>query len=333
MGITALCLVVLTGYLYWYATSFSSASGEPIKHFYSSIRAGMNAEPKQDSGRTNILILGLDTIVGQKDDSLLTDTMIVASIEYDSQTISLISLPRDLWIDAFRTKINAIYYYGEISDETSGKEFANKVVSQVTGLPIHHTVVINLNAIEQLINSLNGVTIDVPATFTDERFPRSDVDIQIATEDELYETVTFEKGIHTMDGQTALKYIRSRQSADLSEGTDIARGKRQQQLIKAILDKSLDTNTLKNPNILGSIYKIIRTQNDISDISDPEAVSVLTALGSGEIRVNPITFTISDADQAGVLINPPIAKYDQWVYEPLDPSWEEAHNYILEKLQ
>lgn len=336
LGVTflvlALIIVPTSIYGYWFTTSFASAAGIAPNELVSSLRQGFNTSAQSTDGYTNFLILGTDEILGQKEGSLLTDTMILASINHSTAEINLVSLPRDLWIDSLKTKINALYYYGEISQETTGKAFASSVVSEITDLPIHYTFIINLNALGEIINSLDGVEINVPQSFTDDQFPRDDVDIHATLETDLYETITFESGSQLMDGPTALKYIRSRGSNNQDEGTDLARGRRQQQLIQAIIAKISTKQVLQNPHILGNLYYVTRHKLDTGDITDAEIVALAREFGGQFPELNTINLPVEQNEQIGIIYNPPIARYQQWVWEPKDPTWGELSLYLKEQI-
>lgn len=325
-------LLTATIGVYWFISSFSQAANISPQELYTTARAGLNSKPLETENFTNILILGLDEIVGQKDDSLLTDTIIVALINNQTNSISLLPIPRDLWIDAYKTKVNAIYYYGEIAETTTGQEFASTIISQVIGVPIHYTSIINLQTLESLINTLDGISINVPNSFTDEKFPRTDVDVSVVTDPNLlYETISFSKGDQIMDGTKALKYIRSRASENLTEGTDLARSRRQAQLLNSIIDKIKTRETLKNPHVLGNLYNLYQQQIH-TNLTTEELIGLLLSFSKQPPSLNYISLPIKTSSQDGLLINPATNVHNQWVYEPLDPTWQELHEFLQDSL-
>ena len=105
----------------------------------------------------------------------------------------------------------------------------------VLGIPIHYNVTINFEVFKQIVDTLGGIDVEIENTFTDSEYPieGKEDDPVIANR---YETVTFTKGLEKMNGERALKYVRSRHG-DGAEGTDFARSKRQQKVILAIKDK------------------------------------------------------------------------------------------------
>lgn len=191
-------------------------------------------------GRINVLLLGrAGKTYSGKD---LTDTVALLSIDTVHFQAGIISLPRDLYApipgtDLF-TKINSIYQYGLRENESS--HAIERTVSFITGQPIHYTLIVDFDGFEKIIDALGGVTIENVRDIRDTRYPGKNYS---------YETFELAKGWHTLDGKTALKYVRERH--DDPEG-DFGRAKRQQEVLKALRDKIL------NPALLGNIFAIER---------------------------------------------------------------------------
>lgn len=231
-----------------------------------------------DGERVNILIMGKSG--GTHEGSDLTDTMILTSISLNKNGIRLISIPRDIWIPEIRSKINSAYFWGKngsayfTTKETGGGiSFAKKIVGEVTGQTVQYGVVIDFSAFKDTVDALGGIEVNVENSFIDKLYPIEGRENDLCGGDLTYacryETVTFNSGIQKMDGETALKFVRSRH-AEGPEGTDIAREVRQQKVIDAIKNKILQPKTflsIKNIKALFSIAdKYIET-----DISLPTA--------------------------------------------------------------
>lgn len=224
---------------------------------------------KQDDGRTNILILGIDERTkGTQTGSLLTDSIMVVSIRKSDSDVAVISIPRDLWV---RTSKGGYYKINEIYATYGGKEGNGIkellfIVQEVLGIPIHYYAVINFTFFKEVIDILGGVDVNVENSFTDNFYPIEGME-DAQPESARYETVHFEKGIVKMDGETALKYVRSRHG-DNGEGTDFARARRQQNLIKAIKDKVKSTNLIfdfpKVKSLYDSYYNNLDNNFDVS---------------------------------------------------------------------
>lgn len=190
----------------------------------------------------NLLLLGKN--------EQLTDTMILASVNTDNKSISTVSIPRDLWIPSLKTKINSTYFYGQ-------EDLVKKTVSEVFDTPVNYSVIIDFSGFENIINSIGGVEVDVSNEFTDKLYPiagkENDKCIPCR-----YETITFSKGKQLMNGETALKFVRSRHSEG-SEGTDIAREARQQKVITALKNKLTDKKTYLDIKRDVEIYKAVKS--------------------------------------------------------------------------
>jgi LCP family protein required for cell wall assembly len=191
-------------------------------------------------GRINVLLLGRagETYSGKD----LTDTVALLSIDTVQFQAGIISLPRDLYAPIpetnLFTKINSIYQYGLRENESS--HAIERTVSFITGQPIHYTLIVDFDGFEKIVDAVGGVTIENIRDIRDTRYPGKNYS---------YETFELAKGWHTLDGKTALKYVRERH--DDPEG-DFGRAKRQQEVLQALRDKIL------NPALLGNIFTIER---------------------------------------------------------------------------
>ncbi len=209
-------------------------------------------------GNVNILLLGHGW--GKHSWGFLADSIIVVSWNQKLWAITMLSVPRDLYINdaehKVKGKINklfaSIYYrtkdFGEIEDETKKEELkvahAADVMSskleEITGLEIPYYAVIDFEEFEALIDNLGGVTVDVPKRLYDAAYPQG-----LA-----YTVFKVEKWVQTFDGATALRYARSRHST-----SDFARSARQQQIIKAIIASALSKENMTNISKLTSLYQ------------------------------------------------------------------------------
>lgn len=298
------------------------------------VEQGLQSTPIQTNGYKHMLILGTDEVENRSGEPVLTDTLLLASLDTNTGTIRTLSLPRDLWSPEYQTKINALYSYGDQRYPGSPELFTTEVLREMTELPIHHTIVLRLDDVASLIDLLGGIEVDVPVAFVDEQFPRSDVDISSGDPSELYTTVSFEQGPQHFTGEQALSYIRSRHSGD-EQGTDIARGTRQQLVIKGLLDKISAPSTLQDPALLGKLFSFY--QNTFADslpIHDALAtIRVLYPLRDA-VALEPHAISIYPDDEKGVLFHPTTSSYNGlWVYEILNPTSfiEEVHTALLGK--
>ncbi len=176
----------------------------------------------------------------------LTDSMMVMSLMPQSHHTTLISVPRDLWVQnpansGNYTKINAVYPVASNNnaDPVAGGDAAAQKVSLVTGLDIKYWMTINFAGFRDFINAIGGVDVNVPDSFKANYPANDDPSINAS-----WKTIQFTKGLHHMDGETAIEYARARYVIDNpAEGTDFARSARQQLIMKAALAKLKDWHT------------------------------------------------------------------------------------------
>jgi len=200
------------------------------------------------SQAVNVLFLGTDERADEVEGPLRTDTIILATLDLDSQTAGMLSLPRDLWVPIpnfnMTTKINTAYGLGVANQYPGGgPQLVMDTVSSFVGQEVPYYVRINFDGFEQMIDLIGGIDIDVPKTIHDESYP---------TEDYGIETFHLDAGMQHMDGETALKYARTRNVDD-----DYGRSRRQQDVIRAILDKVRSANML--PTLLGNAPSLLST--------------------------------------------------------------------------
>ncbi|MEK7587323.1 MAG: LCP family protein [Patescibacteria group bacterium] len=247
-------------------------------------------------GLTNILLLGIGG--GTHEGSDLTDTMIVLSILPLQHTMAMISLPRDLWSDTLRDKINSAYHYG-------GFVLAKSTVEDVIGMPIHYAFLVDFSGFQKIIDLVGGVYVNVTTAFTDSEFPVAGRENDLCGGDPTlacrYEAIHFEKGEQLMNGNRALQYVRSRH-AEGNEGSDFARSKRQQDVLVALKAKLTDPRVWLSPRL----PVLVRALDDATDtdlnISELATVGKLTVQVPGG-SIKKISFE-------DFLITPPSWQYD-----------------------
>jgi len=187
---------------------------------------------KQSAGRVYLTLLGKGGAGHTAPD--LTDTIILAVLNTTNGQIKLISLPRDLWDDQLQIKINSAYYY---SKQAGGQGLTGALdeVSKMTNQPADYGVVVDFNLFKQVIDDLGGVWVNVERGFDDYRYPIPGRENAYPIESR-YQHISFQAGGQWMSGERALMFVRSRH-AQGEEGTDFARSRRQQLVIRAIISR------------------------------------------------------------------------------------------------
>lgn len=237
----------------------------------------------------------------------LTDSIIVASLNYDQKTVTLLSVPRDLFVAHSKNsawKINSLYPIGQKNGE--GINYLAGKISQITGQEIHHYVVIDFYGFKKIVDALGGVTVNVPNKIYDREYPN---------ENWWYEVFSLNAGVQNLDGATALKFVRSRHST-----SDFDRSSRQQLLLRAMKDKALSLGIITSPTkiweIIESVKSSLSTDLTVGDIVD-------MALYFKDIdNDNIIMYSINDQCNWACLAwaflyTPPMALFGgQWVVIP-----------------
>lgn len=236
----------------FYATSKKVITEDPPGSFFESLKeiTSPNRKPLrgQQEGRINILLLGLagENYPGEN----LTDSIIVASVNPKTYQTAVFSIPRDFYVQipdtSSYTKINALFARGKDKhgNITEGIEDLKQALSEITGLDIHYYVAIDFEGFRRVIDELGSVKIQVPRDIHDERYPGPNYS---------YETFDMEKGLRTFDGETALKYARTRHDED----GDFGRSFRQQQILESARQKAFSIGTLVNVPAINNILNIL----------------------------------------------------------------------------
>jgi len=317
--ILSLVVIITVGGLFL----FRFSSGAKIKPRDVVNQAVKGARSPFSEKYLNLLILGLDK--RENDNSLLTDTIMLATFNVETGDYLLFSIPRDLWIPDLQTKINALYYYGQKIDPNDGTEMMASKIEKILDTEIDYTMVLEMNDIKNLVDILGGVEVDVERSFVDKEFPKDDGSNEVMT-------VKFRKGKQTFDGEKALQYMRSRKSTDEVEGTDQARQARQKKVILALKSKLINSKELiRSPGELGDLYRFfreeIRTVPEL-DLKDMASFWQLAVnFRTGKSTEAEIPWKSEDEEQ--ILFSDYVYFNGSylWVLTPRDENWEQISDY------
>jgi len=211
----------------------------------------------------NVAIFGIPGDKSLNTAPNLTDTIIIAKLKIKDGTISkisLVSLPRDLYVkipySENYTKINALYQVGKKNNNPRPGDLILRKMEEITGLAINYYAIFDLYTVQSIIDRLDGVNVLVEDDIYDPLFP---------TENFGTEPFEIKKGWQHLDGITAVKYTRTRHTA---EG-DIGRMKRQQQVIDALRKKIFALNLFWDFEKILGIYEDVKN-NVITDLDGSE---------------------------------------------------------------
>ncbi len=282
---------------------------------------------KTYNNHVNILFLGIAG--ADRDGPNLSDSIVAVSYNLKTNHLTTISIPRDVWSEALRDKINSAYAYGEAKKKGAGGFILAKAeVESIIGQPIHYAVAIDFDQFEELINFLDGVDVNVENSFVDKEFPIVGKENDLCNNDPdykcRYETISFTKGLIHMDGEIALKFVRSRHALG-SEGTDFAREKRQQKIIEAIKNKLIAFAKKPNLNNYQKLYDLLDklVKRDINN--QQVAIILKNIILKRNLKQEKIIFS------EDFFINPEInlEKYDgKWVLIPKNDNIKFVQGYI-----
>ncbi len=304
---------------------------------------------RHSDDRINILLLGIG---GQGHDGPnLTDTIIFASIDPGKNKVTLVSIPRDLWVPDLNDKVNTAYSFGESKRAGSGLLLAKSAISKIFNQPVDYAVRLNFEGFVEAVDLVGGLDINVDRTFNDHEYPidGKENDLCGNKEEDLpklatassqleafpcrYMTIHFDKGPAHLDGKTALEFVRSRH-AEGDEGTDFARSARQEKIIKAFKDKVLSPTTIFNPFRIVSLYSTLKANidTDIAPTEMDDFVRLAQSLKEAKIQSAVLDYGDDIRGIPGLLSNPPISSdYNfGWVLIPRtgNGNFSEIQQYI-----
>ena len=231
---------------------------EPGSRDFDLPSASPSASPSPLTGpRRNILLIGVDQGVGRN--TFLTDTMIVVSLDPIAETVSMVSIPRDM-VDvplpdgrSFRGKINSLISYARHNPKNfpgadgTGRDVLMGAMGTLLGLKIDYYAQVNLVGFVRVVDTLGGVDVEVADGFCDPGYD----------EYGFSNGFSISKGRHHLNGNEALAFARVRKAAGES---DFTRAARQQEVLSGIRDAVKSGGFLHDPiGFLQAVGKTVET--------------------------------------------------------------------------
>lgn len=288
---------------------------------------------KNENSRTNVLLLGAGGALHEGPN--LTDTIIIASLKTTLSendvvpSIILISLPRDIYLDSLQEKINAAYEIGSRQNSRAGLALAKSAVWEISGLPIHYAVKVDFSAFEKVTDILGGINLTIERVLDDPQYPLPGKETDLCAGDPeflcRYEHLYFPQGRTHLDGQTALKFVRSRHALG-EEGTDFARIRRQQLVLAALKDKFFSTQTFLNPSAILAIYEELKNHIETDFDQNEAALALKIAWHYKNAAVKSLTVDLN-------LLEAPPVDHRGWVLTPKDGDFTAVHQYVKTQLE
>jgi LCP family protein required for cell wall assembly len=184
------------------------------------------------------LILGTDVV---DQGSARSDTIIVATVNPETNDMKMVSIPRDTIItlpDGRPEKINAFF-------ATGGPELAQEEIGEYLDIPIDFYATMDFRGLVELVDAVNGITVNSDLEFTEDNYMDKSNPVHI------------EEGLQRLNGAEALGYARMRKQDPRG---DFGRQDRQQEVIMEVLDKLMSFNTITNlSEVLNAIQPYLET--------------------------------------------------------------------------
>lgn len=185
----------------------------------------------------SVLLLGVDE---REDDRGRSDTMVVLAINPEKESTKMISIPRDTYTEivglGMKDKINHAYAFG-------GIEMSLATTEKLLDIPIDYVVQLNMEGFEDIVNALDGISVDNAFAFDD--FPAGEI---------------------TLSGSEALDYVRMRKN---DPDGDFGRQNRQKQVVKSIMVQAVSATTLFNyPKIFDALGDNVKTNMEFNEMID-----------------------------------------------------------------
>ena len=260
------------------------------------------------NNHTNILLLGTGT--SDHDGLDLTDTIMVASIDHDNDLVSMLSIPRDLYVEVQElgggSRINSIlalvgeqkiYQIGltPAEEEQAYKEAYELLVEQVEqiiNIDIQYYARIDFKGFTEVVDAIGGIDLYVENDLVDPFYPAEN-----GIHD--YETFSVSAGLQHLDGDTALRFTRSRKTT-----SDFDRAARQQQVMQAIKDKALSIGILSSPGKLKDLYNAFQANFDTN--LEWDEIAYLAKIAGKFDRTNVKSWVLNDnpLTEGGFLYTP-----------------------------
>jgi polyisoprenyl-teichoic acid--peptidoglycan teichoic acid transferase len=275
VGITVIALLVGIPHVmaYRYGTAFGSA----FARMFDDERAGAEPSPALNE-RINVLLVGVDAT--RLRTTVLTDTMMVVSLDPVGHTVTMLSLPRDLIDvplgngDVYGPKLNSLMAHADADPDQfpdGGLVALEDAVGALLGIDIQYHAEVRFGSLIRMVDAVGGVDVDVVQGFDDPTYDGYGLEGR---------GWSITAGRHHLDGRNALAFSRSRKAAGES---DFTRALRQQQVIVALRDAVTKDGSLlwELPGLLDAVGDAVRT--DLPPSRLPQLAAILDEVDDGSI--------------------------------------------------
>src|SRR3972149_4585373 len=272
----------------------------------------------------NFLLIGSDRRPGG---SFRTDTMVIAILRPNEGQVSLISIPRDLWVyipEWENQRINTAYQHGvPVGYPGGGPGLLKDTILSNLGIRIDHTAMVEFDGFSRIVDTLGGVDMPVSCAYTDWRLIDPSYNPLIEANWHLY---TVEPGLIHMDGDLALWYARSRQKS-----SDFDRGRRQQEVLRALFTQALQAGTLPAiPELYNTLKDSVETDLGLGDLL--QLALYAPKMTNADIRsyyIRPPLVSAWITDAGAYVLLPNEEALQQMLTEALSPSTQTVQRQTI----
>ncbi|KAA6450867.1 LCP family protein [Bacillus swezeyi] len=254
------------GYAYYKIASASNEAQVSLSRGKQSVKRIKEFNPKKDN--FSILMMGIDARPGQSMDKERSDAMILATFNRKDKSVKLLSIPRDSYVNIpgrGYDKITHAHSFG-------GRDLSVETVENLLDIPVDYVIDGNFSAFEEVVDELGGVPVNIKKEYI----------VKQITKDTKGK-VNLETGEQRLNGEEALAYVRTRKA-----DTDLMRGQRQMEVIKAVINKSKSLTSIPAyDDILDTVGKNVSMNLSLNDliglipfVSSLESVETLQLKGS-----------------------------------------------------
>ena len=253
----------------------------------------------------NILVIGVDARLGQSAALSRTDSLMIVSLDPQREQVSVMSIPRDMYITSTEfgpLPINVVARNNELENPGQGVDELIDTLEANLGIKIQHWIRFEFAGFVEVVDAVGGINVNVPKRIVDTEFPKPDGDVEL---------VIFEPGEQLMNGETALKYARTRHTDN-----DYERTKRQQQVVQGVIAKLVSLRTFyRAPAVTTAILSNSESNMNVKHFIQYSPSLFLDARNSANINflaLNPDNYLIADGS-GHVVIDKEDIEFSDWL--------------------
>jgi polyisoprenyl-teichoic acid--peptidoglycan teichoic acid transferase len=237
--IVAFVLLIGGIYLYTIFNEVRTTVNQDLHEDVTSIDTEETKEKVDNKEPLNILLLGVDE---RENDVGRSDTMIVMTLDPNSDQMQMVSIPRDTRVeiagDGRVTRINHSYAYG-------GSDMAVDTVENYLDISLDYYIRVNMEGLSQVVDAVGGVTVNNDRAFR-------------------FGGINFEEGEIVLSGEEALEFVRMRKNDPQG---DLGRNERQRQVIQGIIEKGASLDAMnKVDDVMDALGNNVSTNMQFSDM-------------------------------------------------------------------